>query len=769
MEVKQFSIPIGEKEILLEVGRFSQQAEAAVLAKCGGTVVHATVALGGESNLGWFPLQVEYIEKLYAGGKIKGSRWVKREGRPSDEAILSARVIDRSIRPMFPDGYKREVQVIATVLSVDSVNNPDMLALVATTAALEISSIPFNGPISGLRVGYLPKEDKFTYNPTYEELTDSALDLIVAGTDKAIVMVEAGALEVSEAQMVKALEAAHEQIKGINSVLKEMKSAIGKEKSVFEAPQLDEELIEKIWKNHQSEIAQAVKAKALLQPQDDTIAKLKEKLIAEDEALEEAPLGEIFSLLMKREARRRTFEERIRPDERQTDQIREITCEVDLLPTAHGSAMFKRGATQVLTITTLASPAFAQLIEDMEGEEEKRYIHHYNMPPFASGETGRVGWPKRREIGHGALAERALLPVIPSQEEFPYTIHVVSEVMSSNGSTSQASVCGSTLSLMAAGVPIRKPVAGIAMGLMRNDDTNEYVVLSDIQGLEDHIGDMDFKVAGTDEGITAIQMDIKIDGIPMEVMTEALEQARIGRLHILGKMLECLPEPRKELAANAPKIEAVQILVSQIGELIGPGGKNIRSLQESTKTEISVDEDGRVTVASPIQEDIDRAVHAIRNMMMTFEPGMEFDGKVTRIEEYGAFVEMVPGRDGLVHVSQMATGYVRDPHEVVNLDDVVHVEVLEVDGDRVRLTMLSKEEREQAEAERQERRQQGGGDRGGSSGGRSGGRQDDGSGRSDRGGRGGYGGDRGGRGGDRRSGGRSDRGGRGGSYGGGRS
>ena len=307
------------------------------------------------------------------------------------------------------------------------------------------------------------------------------------------------------------------------------------------------------------------------------------------------------------------------------------------------------------------------------------------------------------------------------------------------------------------------------MGMMRNDETNEYVVLSDIQGLEDHIGDMDFKVAGTDEGITAIQMDIKIDGIPMEVMTEALEQARIGRLHILGKMLECLPEPRKELAANAPKIETVQILVSQIGELIGPGGKNIRSLQESTKTEISVDEDGRVTVASPIQEDIDRAVHTIRNMMMTFEPGMEFDGKVTRIEEYGAFVEMVPGRDGLVHVSQMATGYVRDPHEVVNLDDVVHVEVLEVDGDRVRLTMLSKEEREQAEAERQERRQQGGGDRGGSSGGRSGGRQDDGSGRSDRGGRGGYGGDRGGRGGDRRSGGRSDRGGRGGSYGGGRS
>lgn len=739
MEVHTFSIPVGDKEVTLEVGRFAQQAEAAVIARCGGTMVHATVALGGESTQGWFPLQVEYAEKLYAGGKIKGSRWVKREGRPSDEAILSARVIDRSIRPMFPDGYMREVQVIATVLSVDGVNNPDMLALLATTAALEISSIPFNGPISGLRVGYLANEDRFTFNPTYEEQHGSVLDLIVAGTDQAIVMVEAGALEVSEDQMVKALQAAHEQIRQINAGLTKMRQDIGKAKQEFVAPELDHDLVEKIWKEHQATIAQAVHAKAMLEKDDDTLAKLKEELIAADETLAEAPLGEIFDKLLKREARRRTFEEGLRPDDRKTDEIRQITCEVDLLPTAHGSAMFKRGATQVLTVTTLASPAFAQLIEDMEGEEEKRYIHHYNMPPFASGETGRVGWPKRREVGHGALAERALLPVIPSQEAFPYTIHVVSEVMSSNGSTSQASVCGSTMSLMAAGVPIRKPVAGIAMGLMRNDETNDYVVLSDIQGLEDHIGDMDFKVAGTEDGITAIQMDIKIDGIPMEVMTRALEQARIGRLHILGKMLECIAEPRQELAANAPKIESVQIQVSQIGELIGPGGKNIRALQESTNTEISVDEEGMVTIASPVQADIDRASQTIRNMMMSFEPGMQFDGKVTRIEDYGAFVELVPGRDGLVHVSQMAAGYVRDPREVVKLGDEVHVEVLEVDGDRVRLSMLSQEEREEAEAQRRERQQANGGEdrnRGGDRNGRSHGRGDR---------RGGRGGDRGGR------------------------
>jgi polyribonucleotide nucleotidyltransferase len=750
MELKTFSIPVGDKEITLEIGRFSEQAEAAVLARCGGTIVHATIGLGAESNQGWFPLQVEYIENLYAGGKIKGSRWIKRAGRPSDEAVLTSRVIDRSIRPMFPDGFMREVQLIISVLSVDGVNSPDMLAMIAGTADLEISSIPFHGPLAGLRVAYKASEDKFIFNPTHEEQADSTLDLIVAGTNEAIVMVEAGANEINEATMLRALQAGHDQIKGMNAVLSQMRAQVGKEKLVFEAPQLDAALVEKIWGKYQAQIAKAVHSKAMLEKNDDTLAKIKEELIAEDETLVDAPLGQILDKLMKREARRRTFEEKIRPDDRTTDQIRQITCEVDLLPTAHGSAMFKRGATQALTITTLASPDYAQLIEDMEGEEEKRYIHHYNMPPYASGETGRVGYPKRREVGHGALAERALWPMIPSQADFPYTIHVVSEIMSSNGSTSQASVCGSTLSLMAAGVPIKKPVAGIAMGLMRNEETNEYVVLSDIQGLEDHIGDMDFKVAGTADGITAIQMDIKIDGIPMAVMAEALEQARVGRLHILDIMLKCIAEPRKELAANAPKIVSVQIPPSKIGELIGPGGKNIRGLQESTNTEVSVSEEGLVTIASPIQADLDAAAKIVRDMMMEFEPGMQFDGEVMRVEDYGAFVQMTPGRDGLVHVSQMATGYVQDPREVVNVGDTVHVEILDVDGDRVRLTMLTKEEREQAEAQRRESGGGQGGDRGGDRGGR------------DNGGRGGYrGGDRGGRGG-------GDRGGRGGGFGGGR-
>ena len=725
MEVKTYTVPIGDKEIKLEVGRFSQQADAAILATCGGTVVHTTVCLGPESDLGWFPLQVEYIEKLYAGGKIKGSRWVKRDGRPNDEAILSARVIDRSIRPMFPDGFKREVQVLSTILSVDGENNPDTLALVSATAALEISQIPFDGPISGLRVGYVPEEDKFLFNPTYAEQEKSILDLILTGSDQAVVMVEAGANEITEEKMLAAMEAGHQQVKAINQVIKQMRQEIGQPKIEFALPELDTELLEKIWQKHQAELSQAVEAKAKLVKNDDTLAKLKEKLIAEDESLAEAPLGEIFSRLTKRLARQNTFEKGVRPDGRRSDEIRQITCDVDVLPTAHGSAVFQRGATQVLSIATLASPAFAQLIEDMEGEEEKRYIHHYDMPPYASGETGRIGWPKRREIGHGALAERALMPVIPNQDDFPYTIHVVSQVMSSNGSTSQASVCGSTLALMAAGVPIRKPVSGIAMGLMRNEATNDYVILSDIQGLEDHIGDMDFKVAGTADGITAVQMDIKIEGIPMEVMQRALGQAKEGRLYILDKMLATIDQPRKQLAANAPKIESVQIPVDKIGELIGPGGKNIRSLQEKTNTEISVDEEGLVTVASPNQADIDAAAKQIRDMMMEFEPGMEFDGHVTRIEDYGAFVELVPGRDGLVHVSQMATNYVKDPRELVALGDEVHVEVVEVDGDRIRLSMLSKDQREQVESQRQERQNgDSRGERNGSRGGRRGGRRD---------------------------------------------
>lgn len=734
MDIKSFSVPMGDKEVTLEVGRFAQQAEAAVLAKCGGTVVHTTIGLGSESSLPYFPLSVDYQEKLYAGGKIKGSRWVKREGKPSDDTVLTSRVIDRSIRPLFPDGYRREVQVINTVLSVDSENNPDMLALLSTTAALEISSIPFEGPLAGLRIGYVAEEDRFMFNPTYEQQANSTLDLIVSGKKDAVVMVEAGALEVTEDTMIKALQAAQEQIGKIMPVLEDMRSKLGKDKQEFTVEQLNPELTEKIWSEHKEEIGQAVTAKAHLNTADTTLDELKSKLIEQNEELAEEPLGDIFDKLMKRYAREQTFSKKIRADGRKHDEIRPITCEVDLLPLTHGSAMFKRGATQALTIATLASPAFAQVIEDMEGEGERHFFHHYNMPPYAFGGTGRLGWPKRREVGHGALGERALLPVLPSQEEFPYTIRLVTEIMSSNGSTSQAAICGSTMALMAAGVPIRKMVAGIAMGLMHDEESDEYVILSDIQGLEDHIGDMDFKVAGTEDGITAIQMDIKIGGIPMDVMQQALAQAKVGRLHIMSKMKECIAEPRKKLADNAPKIESVQIPVDKIGELIGPGGKNIRGLQEDTGAEINVSEEGMVTVASADQSAIDAATSRIRNMMMQFESGMEFDGKVTRVEDYGAFVELVPGRDGLLHVSEMSTDFVKDVSQFAKVGDELHVRVVDVDGDRVRLSMLSKEDREKQE---QQKKNRGGGDNrsGGRSRGGSRGRGDSRGRGSDRGGR----------------------------------
>ncbi len=739
------TVRVGEKEIKLELGRFSEQAEAAVLATCGGTVVHVTIGLGGQSNLDYFPLSVEYVEKLYAGGRIKGSRWVKRDGRPTDEAILRGRVIDRSIRPLFPDGLRREVQLIATVLSVDHVNDPDMVALVGAGAALEISSIPFEGPLAGLRIGYLPESDSFIFNPTYEEQAGSSLDLILSGTADAIVMVEAGANEVTEEVMLRAFEAGHEQIKAICAELRELRAEAGKPKFEYEPEHFDDEVMSMLKSRFGQQLKDAVTRRAQLE-KDDGLSAIKAELIAEDEKYKDMPLGEMLNKLVKKEARRGTFEEGIRPDGRTLTEIRPISCEVDILPSTHGSAMFKRGSTQVLSVVTLGAPSLAQLIEDMEGEEERHYIHHYNMPPYASGEAGRIGSPKRREIGHGALAERALLPMIPAQSEFPYTIQVVSEVMSSNGSTSQASVCGSTLALMAAGVPIKKPVAGIAMGLMQ--EGNEFKILSDIQGLEDFTGDMDFKVAGTADGITAIQMDIKVDGLSMDIMRQALEQARVGRLHIMDKMLAAISEPRKQLAATAPKIESTQIPPSRIGELIGPGGKTIKAIREQTGAEIDVEDSGVVHVSSTDLDAIRATIKIINDMMMEIEPGMEFDGDIVRIEDYGAFVELVPGQVGLAHVSMMAKGFVKDPREIANVGDRVHVRVVEVDGDRIRLSMLTPEEEAEMAQEREQRRQERGGDDRGD--------------RGDRGGRGGFrGGDR--RGGDRRGG---DRGGRGGFRGG---
>lgn len=776
----QKDLQVGDKTITIEIGKFAEQASAAVTARCGGTMVLATVALGRKVDLGYFPLSVEYVEKLFAGGVIKGSRWVKREGRPSDDAILKGRVIDRTMRPMFPEGMTNEVQIIITVLSTDKENDADMLAMMATAVALQVSNIPFDGPVTGLRVGYSKAEDKYFFNPTDSERASLDMDLIVSGTTDAIVMVEAGAKEVSEEVILKAFDLAQAELKQLCGVIAQIGQEIGKPKAdILPAVAADPlaDLKVELLAKYRTQIQEMVKLEGVLQPTglDEFVAGIVAEHLPAADASDELKaaaltnpladakaLSSIFRDLMVDEGRRMIVEDGIRPDGRRTDEIRPIWCEVDLFPGTHGSAMFKRGATQVISVTTLGSPSLGQLIESMEGEETRHYIHHYNMPPFASGEAGRVGSPKRREIGHGALAERALFAVVPSQEEFPYTIHVASEVVSSNGSTSQASVCGSTMSLMAAGVPIKRPVAGIAMGLM-TDGQDKYVVLSDIQGLEDHIGDMDFKVAGTEEGVTALQMDIKIKGIPGEVMKRALLQARDGRMHIMAKMLEVIPAPRPELSPLAPKIRQLSIPQDRIGELIGPGGKTIKAIIEMFGAQIDVEEDltrgvGLVNIGSSDQDKLDKAYDYISSMMREIQIGDEFDGEVNRVESYGAFVNISPGKDGLVHVSGMATEYVNDANDVVKLGDIVHVRVSEIQEDgKIKLTMLSAEQEAEA-AER--RRANGGGDRGGDRGERGG--------YSGRGGdRGGFrGGRSGGRGGDRggfrggRGGDRGDRGGR---------
>lgn len=711
-------IVLGDKKIHIEVGKYSQQVSAAVLVSCGETVVHTTVALGRPTTLDYFPLSVEFVEKLYAGGIIKGSRWIKREGRPSDDSVLKARVIDRTMRPLFPDGITNEVQVINTVLSYDSVNEPDMLALLGTALALQISDIPFDGPVAGARMAYYRNqaEKGFVFNPTREEIENSDLDLVVSASKTSIVMVEAGANEIPEETMIEALVSAQNEMAAVCEQIESIAAEIGKEKLTLvkavepEVAAAKTALVADLQERYAKEIHAMVLKEGVLEATglDEFISQIVSEhnaSLAADAAdlWSEGELKGIFHDLMKAEGRRMILEDGIRPDGRKTTEIRPIWCEVDVLPRVHGSAMFKRGATQALTITTLADPSLGLTIEDMAGESVRHYIHHYNMPPYASGEAGRIGSPKRREIGHGALAERALLPMIPSQEEFPYTIRVVSEIMSSNGSTSQASVCGSTMSLMAAGVPIKRPVAGIAMGLM--SDGEKYVVLSDIQGLEDHVGDMDFKVAGTTEGITAIQMDIKLKGIPKEILIQALGQAREGRLHILSKMLACIAEPRTALSKYAPKVSQVVIPAEKIGAVIGTGGAVIKDIIEKSGAEVNVEEDkekkiGVINISSPDQEAIDAASKMIDNIVREVAVGDEFDGTITRVENYGAFVEYLPNREGLVHVSNMSADYVRDAHELFKEGDQVHVRVKEFNPEgKIALTMLTAEQ----EAEQKEK------------------------------------------------------------------
>jgi len=700
MKVNSVKINVGGKDLLLETGRLAKLANGAVLVKYGETVVLATAVMGaGRPDLGYFPLTVEYAERLYAGGKIKGSRWVKREGRPSDDAILTARLIDRSIRPLFPKDFKQEVQVIVTVLSVDGENDPDVLSIIAASAALAISDIPWGGPVGAGRVGLAGEGDKsFVLNPVNGEREVSSLDLVVSGTNKSILMMEAGANEVSEEKMLDALKFVHGQIKKMVGTIELLQKKVGKKKAEYEGKEMDKELIFKIEKFAKDEIVNLVSIEAAKETSEASFDQLKEEIAAEFEAEEVAKseIYEIVDYIAREKTREAILKNKIRPDGRKPDQIRKIETEVGLLPRTHGSAMFKRGQTQALTIVTLGTPSLEQLIESAEGEERKRYIHHYNMPPYSLGETGRMGWPKRREVGHGALAERALISVIPDEDKFPYTIRIVSEIMACNGSTSMASVCGSTLALMDAGVPILRPVSGIAMGLVAGkledvakESCGDYVILSDIVGYEDFYGDMDFKVAGTEKGITALQLDVKSLGLTLDIFKKAFEQAREGRLFILKKMFEVLPRAREKVSNYAPKIKVLHVDNEKIGDIIGPGGRMIKRIIAETGAEIGVEDNGEVVISAVDEESLAKAVEWVEGITMELTPGDEFEGEVKRIEPYGAFVEIVPGKDGLVHVSQMAAGYVADPGEIVKLGEKVRVKLVKKDDmGRLNLTMI---------------------------------------------------------------------------------
>lgn len=677
---------IAGRQMSLETGFLAEQAHGAVLARYGDTVVLATVvAAAPRDDIDYFPLSVEYEERLYAGGIIKGSRWVKREGRPTDQAILNARVIDRSIRPLFSKDYKQDVQVIATVLSVDDENDPVVLSLIAVSAAIKASGIPWGGPVVASRIGSFNGE--FVVNPSTKSMPESDMDLIVSATKDNVLMVEMGANQIPEDKVLEAIQlgydVSHDAHALIEEFVDEVVAKIGYKyvnKTVEVTPEMqkEQEALTEV-KSFVMENYPAVLLDSTSEERHEVQAQFLTDLFAKFEGrTTKNKMNEVFEKVAKHKMRKKIIETGERVDGRKVTEIRPISSEVGLLPRVHGSAVFTRGSTQAVTVTTLGPTSLAQLIEGLHGEETKRYMHHYNFPPYSTGETGRVGSPKRREIGHGALAERALEPVIPAESDFPYAIRVVSEAISSNGSTSMASVCGSTLSLMDAGVPIKKPVSGIAMGLIKEGD--DVVVLSDIMGVEDFYGDMDFKVAGTEDGITALQMDVKIAGLPMQVFETALAQAKVGRMHILGKMLEAIQTPRESLSHFAPKIETLKINPKKIGELIGPGGKVIRGLQESTGTEISVEEDGTVFISGVDPEALARAVEQVDMITKEVEIGQIYHGRVTRLMDFGAFVQVLPGQEGLVHISELAPGFVKNIRDEVSEGEEMDVKVIEIDS-----------------------------------------------------------------------------------------
>lgn len=694
MEKKEYSAhaEIGGKTWTFSTGKLAPQASGSVLVRVGDTVVMATVVMSDKvrDGIDYLPLLVDYEEKLYAAGKIKGSRWVKREGRPSDEAILSGRIIDRSLRPMFDSKIRNDIQVVATVLSVDGENDPDIIGLNAAAAAIEISNVPWDGPIAGVRVGKI--DDQWVLNPSFTQTeNESDLDLIVSGTADHIIMVEAGAKEVTEDDMLKAIEFAQAAIKDVLAGIKDLSGQVSPSKRRLTLFAPSEQIRTKV-ATYESKFQEA-----LFQPEkagrDEALNVLREQVVSEvageDEKLE-VEANYLFDELMKKLIQRAILKQEKRVDGRSLDQIRPISCEVGLLPRVHGSGLFQRGETQVLTTVTLGGPGDEQILEDIETEEErkKRYMHHYNMPGFSVGEVAPMRSPGRREIGHGALAERALEPMIPPKETFPYTLRLVSEVLSSNGSTSMGSTCGSTLALMDAGVPIKSPVAGIAMGLVMDTSSGQYKILTDIQGIEDGNGHMDFKVAGTKEGITALQMDIKVKGLTLEILTDALHTAKAGRMTIMDKILQAIPKARAEMSPFAPRIVSFKINPEKIREVIGPGGKVINAIIAETGVKIDIEDDGTVMVTSVNQDASKKAVEWINNLTREVKVGEEFQGRITRLMDFGAFAEVLPGQEGLIHISEMAPHRVEKVSDVVKVGDVVPVKVVNIDDlGRINLSM----------------------------------------------------------------------------------
>ncbi len=703
--VREFIYDLSGRELKVTIGKVAEQANGSCLVQCGETVVLVNACASKEPREGvdFFPLSCDFEEKLYSVGKIPGG-FIKREGRPSEKSILTSRLIDRPLRPLFPEGYRNDVQVIATALSVEQDNQPDILAMIGSSIALTISDIPFNGPTGSVNVGYVDGE--YVINPTIAQREKSRLNITVSGTKDAIMMVEAGADILSEEEVLNAILFAHEEIKSICNFIETIREEVGKEKSEVIIKQRDEDLFNSIIEFGKEQIISALRTPNKMEREEnlDNITKeIFEKFLPDYEDKKGEINSAIESVIVD-EVRRLIIEEGIRPDDRELDEVRKISCERGLLPRTHGSGLFTRGQTQVLTLTTLGAPGEVQVLDGVIDEDDKRYMHQYNFPPFSVGDVRPLRSPGRREIGHGALAERALVPVLPSEEEFPYTMRLVSEVLSSNGSSSQASICGSTLSLLDAGVPIKDSVAGIAMGLIKDEKTNKIAILTDIQGLEDHFGDMDFKVAGTKDGITALQMDIKIDGISREILATALEKAKRARLHILSIMNDCIATPSEEMSKYAPKIFTMQILPEKIREVIGPGGKVINKIIDETGVKIDTFDDGRIAITADSRENGERAKEMINEIVKEIEVGEIYSGVITTITNFGAFVELIKGKEGLLHISNMTHERLNKVEDLFKVGDVVEVKVIEIDNQgKIKLSRKALLEKPKKDKEKEEK------------------------------------------------------------------